>query len=197
MKSKWRILSSFLFLVALISILSLGVTQANSSNDFSRDLTNPRLIQRGRYIVTALGNCAGCHSPNKNPNDPEWLAGYLPGTPGQPFQIGEFQIYPSNITPDEATGIGSWTPQEVFNSLRHGRDKDGNILCPAMPWAYFRDQSDRDNWAIVAYLKEGIKPVRNQVPENTAPGGTRPDCAPLFQNLQPLPDYPAANETNG
>jgi len=196
MKSKWRILSSLLFLVVLISIVSLGVTQA-SSDDLSRDLTNPRLIQRGRYIVTALGNCAGCHSPNKSPNDPEWLAGYLPGTPGQPFQIGEFQIYPSNITPDEATGIGSWTPQEVFNSLRHGRDKDGNILCPAMPWAYYRDQSDRDNWAIVAYLKEGIKPIRNQVPENTAPGGTHPDCAPLFQNLQPLPGYPAANETNG
>ena len=196
MKSKWRILSSFFFLLTLISIVSLGVAQANS-NALSRDLTNPRLIQRGRYIVTALGNCAGCHSPNKSPNDPEWLAGYLPGTPGQPFQIGEFQIYPSNITPDRETGIGRWTPQEVFNSLRHGRDKDGNTICPPMPWAYFRDQSDRDNWAIVAYLKEGIKPIRNQVPENTTPGETRPDCAPFFQNLQPLPNYPAANETNG
>ncbi|MGL4621808.1 MAG: c-type cytochrome [Chroococcidiopsis sp.] len=195
MKSKWRILSSFFFLTILISIVSLGVTQA-SSNDLSRDLTNPDLIQRGRYITTALGNCAGCHSPNKSPNDPGWLAGYLPGTPDQPFQIGQFQIYPSNITPDRETGIGSWTPQEVFNSLRHGQDKDGNTICPPMPWAYFRDQSDRDNWAIVAYLKEGIKPVRNQVPENTAPSGTRPDCAPFFQNLQPLPDYPAANETN-
>lgn len=194
MKSKWRILSSVFFLAILISVVSLGVTQAHSRNDPARDLTDPSLIQRGRYIVTASGNCAGCHSPNKTPNDPEWLAGYLPGTPGQPFQIGEFQIYPSNITPDRETGIGSWTPQEVFNSLRHGRDKDGNILCPAMPWVYYRDQSDRDNWAIVAYLKEGIKPIRNQVPENTAPEGTRPDCAPLFQNLQPLPDYPAANE---
>ncbi|MDV2994883.1 MAG: hypothetical protein N4J56_004537 [Chroococcidiopsis sp. SAG 2025] len=174
--------------------MSLGVTQANSSNDFSRDLTNPRLIQRGRYIVTALGNCAGCHSPNKSPNDPEWLAGYLPGTPGQPFQIDEFQIYPSNITPDRETGIGSWTPQEVFNSLRHGRDKDGNTICPAMPWVYYRDQSDPDNWSIVAYLKEGIKPVKNQVPENTTPQGTRPDCTPLFQNLQPLPAYPGQNE---
>lgn len=197
MKSKWRVLSGFLFLVILVSVVLLEITQANSSNDLSRDLTNPHLIRRGRYIVTALGNCAGCHSPNKSPDDPAWLAGYLPGTPGQPFQIGEFQIYPSNITPDEKTGIGSWTPKQVFNSLHHGRDKDGNTSCPPMPWAYFRDQSDRDIWAIVAYLKEGIKPIRNQVPENTAPGGTRPDCAPFFQNLQPLPDYPGANETNG
>jgi mono/diheme cytochrome c family protein len=69
MRSKWRILSSLLFLVVLISTISLGVTQANSHNDFSRSLTNPRLIQCGRYIVTAIGNCAGCHSPNKSPDD--------------------------------------------------------------------------------------------------------------------------------
>jgi len=37
------------------------------------------------------------------------------------------------------------------------------------------------------YLKVGIKPVRNEVPENTTPEGTRPDCTPLYQNLQPLP----------
>ncbi|URD48684.1 hypothetical protein [Chroococcidiopsis sp. CCNUC1] len=174
--------------------MSLGVTQANSRNDFARDLTNPRLIQRGRYIVTALGNHSGCHSPNKTPNDPEWLAGYLPGTPGQPFQIGEFQIYPSNITPDRETGIGSWTPQQVFNVFRQGQDKHGNTICPPMFWSVYQNLSDRDTWSIVAYLKEGIKPVKNQVPENTTSQGTRPDYTPLFQNLQPLPAYPGKNE---
>ncbi|MBW4684082.1 MAG: c-type cytochrome [Komarekiella atlantica HA4396-MV6] len=194
MHSKWRILSSGLFLFVLVSVLLLGLMQADAHNGFPYESASQRQIQRGRYLVTAVGNCVGCHSPNKTPDDPQWLAGYLPGTPGQPFQIGQFRIYASNITPDLETGIGSWTPQQIFNSLRHGQDKQGKTICPPMPWIYYRDQSDRDNWAIVAYLSKGIKPVRNQVPENTTVEGTRPNCAPLYQNLQPLPSYPADNE---
>ncbi|KAM3095092.1 c-type cytochrome [Phormidesmis sp. 146-35] len=194
MKSRSRILSGFLFLLVLVGAVLLGVTGAYSSEDFSHNLGNPRLIQRGRYLVVAAGNCAGCHSRNRSPDDPTWLAGYLPGTPGLPFQVGQFQIYPSNITPDDETGIGSWTPQQVFNSLSHGKDNEGNTICPPMPWVYFRNQRDRDNWAIVAYLKNGIKPVKNQVPANTAPDGTRPDCSPLFQEAQSLPAYPGTNE---
>ncbi|MDZ4870734.1 MAG: hypothetical protein CLLPBCKN_000122 [Chroococcidiopsis cubana SAG 39.79] len=118
----------------------------------------------------------------------------MPGTPGQPFLIGEFQIYPSNITPDRETGIGSWTPEQVFNVFRQGRDKHGKTICPQMFWSVYRNLSDRDIWSIVAYLKASIKPVKNQVPENTTPQRTRPDCTALFQNLQPLPAYPGQNE---
>jgi mono/diheme cytochrome c family protein len=194
MNRKWRVLSGFLFLLVLVSVVLVKVTPVYSSNDLSSDLTNPRLIQKGRDLVTGAGHCAACHSPNRNPDDPQWLAGYLSGTSETPFQVGEFQIYPSNITPDEETGIGSWTPQQVFNVFRRGQDKHGNTICPPMFWDVYRNLSDRDTWSIVAYLKEGIKPVNNNVPENTTPQGTRPDCTPLFQNIQPLPDYPGKNE---
>jgi hypothetical protein len=194
MKSRYRILSGFLCLLILVGMMLLSVTGVYSSDNVSRHLHNPQLIQRGRYLVVAAGNCAGCHSRNQSPDDPAWLAGYLPGTPGLPFQVGAFQIYPSNLTPDVETGLGRWTPQQIFNSLSHGRDNEGNSICPPMPWTYLRNQRDRDNWAIVAYLKYGIKPVKNQVPENTAPDGGRPDCAPLFPAVQDLPRYPGANE---
>lgn len=194
MRQKWRVLSGFIFLLVLVGVVLVKVIPVYSSNNLSSNLTNPHLIQRGRYLVTGAGHCADCHSPEKNPNDPQWLAGYLPGTPGRPFQIGEFQIYPSNITPDEETGIGRWTPEQVFNVFRQGQDKHGETICPPMAWTAYRNLSDHDTWSIVAYLKAGIKPVRNEVPENTTPSGTRPDCTPLFQNLQPLPAYPGKNE---
>ena len=48
-------------------------------------------VTRGRYLVVA-GGCADCHNRGKDdPSGPQWLAGFLPGTPGQPFQIGPFQ----------------------------------------------------------------------------------------------------------
>ena len=159
-------------------------------------------IVHGRYIVTAQGACAECHSAGgDNPNDPNWLAGYIadpavnPNQTGK-FSIGPFTFYSANLTPDAATGLGNWTPQQIFNALRTGHDAAGNFLCPPMPWPVFRNMTDSDLWSIVAYLRS-IKPVSNAVPEGTGPGvpaGQHPDCAPFYANLAPLPPYPAANE---
>ena len=195
MAIKWRMWPSILFLfIILVSVLFSGIMRAESADDDQGFFTRHQIL-RGRYLVTAVAGCADCHSPNKNPNDPTWLAGYMAGTPGQPFNVGPgFEIYPANITPDKDTGIGNWTPKQVFNALRQGIDNEGHVLCPLMPWPTYRNMSDRDTWAIVAYLKS-LTPVSNNVPENTAPDGTRPDCSVLYQGLQPLPPYPGKNET--
>lgn len=197
MAFKWRTWSGVLFLsIMLVSIFFSGIIRAESTND-EQGVFNRHQILRGRYLVTAVAGCADCHSPQKTPDDPQWLAGYIAGTPGVPFNVGPgFTIYPANITPDKDTGIGSWTPQQVFNALHQGVDNEGHVLCPPMPWPVYRNMSDRDTWAIVAYLKS-LTPVSNQVPENTAPDGTRPDCSVLYQGLQPLPPYPGKNETGG
>ena len=194
MGSKRKLLSGILGLCVLLGILVAGVTNAQTPSGDVYSLTNPSLIERGRYLVTSVGGCADCHSVGRDPNNPTWLAGFIQGTPGQPFEVGSFQIYPANLTPDEETGIGSWTPSQVFNALRMGQDKDGNILCPPMPWPVYRNMTDRDIWSIVAYLKNGVKPVTNEVPENVGSGGTRPDCSTLYQDLKPLPRFPGANE---
>jgi hypothetical protein len=172
-------------------------------------------VLHGRYIVTSNG-CTDCHNRGTdNPDDPNWMAGYLPNTPGQPFQIGPFMTYPANLTPDTTTGIGMHSDRQIFNALRYGLDPEttpdvvitstvpgqGNFpatpeyLAPPMPWPAIRNMSDEDLWSIVAYLKHGIKPVVNAVPASGGP----PDhwasnYTPDKIGPYPLPAYPAGNE---
>lgn len=155
-------------------------------------------VLQGRYLVTAVADCSGCHGGNDNPGDPNWLAGYsTANNPGGSFSIGAFTTYAANITQDKATGIGNWTSQAIFNALRNGKDSQGQYLCPPMPWTTFRNMTDSDLWSIVAYL-QSLKPVSNAVtPSQGPPGaGGQPDWSSAYQNLQPLPAYPSGNETN-
>jgi hypothetical protein len=172
-------------------------------------------VLHGRYIVTSSG-CTSCHSHGiDDPNDPNWLSGYLTGSTSGSFQIGPFMTYAKNLTPDVNTGIGMFTDRQIFNALRYGLAPDetpdavitstipgqGNFpamphyLAPPMPWPEIRNMSDEDLWAIVAYLKHGIKAVNNAVPDSQGPpdfwaSSYTPDKTGPF----PLPAYPAGNE---
>jgi hypothetical protein len=69
-------------------------------------------------------------------------------------------------------------------------------LAPPMPWPSWRHKTDGDLCAIVAYLKHGIKPVNNQVPDSQGPpdhwaSGYTPDKIGPY----PLTPYPTGNET--
>ena len=57
----------------------------------------------------------------------------------------------------------TWTDAQIVTAIREGRRPDGRILGPPMPYYLYRDVSDDDMAAIVAYLRS-IKPVRNKVP---------------------------------
>jgi mono/diheme cytochrome c family protein len=155
-------------------------------------------VLQGRYLVTAVGDCTGCHGGNNNPGDPNWLAGYsAANNPAGSFPIGPFTTYAANITQDKATGIGNWTSQDIFNALRNGKDPQGKYLCPPMPWTTFRNMTDSDIWAIVAYL-QSVKAVSNNVTPSQGPPGAdgQPDWSSAYQHLQPLPAYPAGNENS-
>jgi mono/diheme cytochrome c family protein len=173
-------------------------------------------VAQGRYLVASSG-CVDCHGHGHNdPSDSQWLSGYLTGGATGAFQIGPFKTYAKNLTPDVNTGIGKLSDRQIFNALRYGLDPDntpgvmitsnvpgqGNFpaapqyLAPPMPWPSWRHKTDGDLWAIVAYLKHGIKPVNNQVPDSQDPpdhwaGGYTPDKIGPY----PLTPYPAGNET--
>lgn len=169
-------------------ILSQGAGQATQT--FTRDQ-----VLHGRYLVTTMG-CADCHG-GADPAAPNWLSGYsAKDNPDSKFVVGPITAYPKNLTPDPDTGLGKWTAQQIFTALRTGKDDSGQLLCPPMPWPAYRNLSDDDTWAIVAYLRS-LKPVSNAVPEIEGPGvakGTHPDCSMFYQGMQPLSPYPAANE---
>lgn len=114
-------------------------------------------VDRGRYLVTSIVACGNCHTqkgPDGKPTGPE-LAG------GSPIVSPVFNAVPSNITPDPETGIGKWTDAQIIDAIRNGRRPDGTLIGPPMAIEFYRDISDTDVKAIVAYLRQ-IKPVSNK-----------------------------------
>jgi mono/diheme cytochrome c family protein len=126
----------------------------------------PERLARGKYLVEHVSGCFDCHS--------ERTAAYglpiKPGREGVGGFIWDKQIgFPGtlaapNITPDAETGLGKWTDGEIIRAIREGVDREGNALFPIMPYGQYRDMSDDDAAAVVAYLRT-VKPQRYERPK--------------------------------
>jgi mono/diheme cytochrome c family protein len=86
---------------------------------------------------------------------------------------------PPNLTPDKATGLGTWTPDQVAAAITTGVRPDGRILSPAMPWSDFSHLTKADAQAIAAYLRT-IPAVTNKVP---GPAAVRPGAGPALESV--------------
>jgi mono/diheme cytochrome c family protein len=119
-------------------------------------------LDRGAYLVNSIAACGSCHTP-RGPEDShgngseERLAG------GLEFKTPTFTAYSTNITPDPATGIGRWTDSQIITAIRDGRRPDGSLIRPPMPVDAYRQMSDQDAKAIVAYLRS-VPPVNKTAP---------------------------------
>lgn len=123
-------------------------------------------LQRGEYIANVTG-CHDCHTPGTMYGSPDFaraLSGSELGWQG-PWGVS----YPRNLTPDPATGLGSWTDAEIERALRSGVKKDGSPLLPPMPWPDFAHMTQEDMAALIAYLRS-IPPVAHKVPDIVPPG---------------------------
>jgi hypothetical protein len=161
--------------------------------------------------------CGECHGGGDNPAAPGWLDG-LRDTVLQQFRVGPFVTRAKNLTPDVATGTGSFTERQLFNALRYGLrpeetpDVDitstvpgqGNFplhphyLAIPMPWPAWRNMSDAELRAIAAYLKNGLKPVSHKVQDSDGP----PDFWASEYTVAkigpyPVAPFPTANEKGG
>jgi mono/diheme cytochrome c family protein len=112
--------------------------------------TGPKaeLIANGEYLARA-GDCIACHT---SPSGNLFAGGRVMPTP-----FGT--LYTSNITPDNETGIGSWTADQFYNMMHTGRFPDDGLLYPAMPFSSYTKVTRADSDAIFAYLKS-IPPVK-------------------------------------
>lgn len=115
-------------------------------------------VERGRYLVETIGACGNCHTPlgKRGPDRSKYMAG------GFVFKEKPFTAYSSNITQDKETGIGSWTDAQIARAIREGIRPDGSLIGPPMPFELYRQLSDNDLKAMVAYLRT-IKPITNKV----------------------------------
>jgi mono/diheme cytochrome c family protein len=106
------------------------------------------LVARGAYIAT-LGDCAACHT----------AAHGQPFAGGLPISTPIGTVYTTNITPDQATGIGQYTLSDFEHAVRRGVRPDGSSLYPAMPYPSYAHVSDDDIRALYVYFMHGVKPV--------------------------------------
>jgi mono/diheme cytochrome c family protein len=77
-------------------------------------------------------------------------------------------IYTPNISSDQETGIGGWTPDQFYRAMHDGIDDEGNNLYPAFPYPWFRLVSREDDDAILAFLKT-TPAVKYTPPKNDLP----------------------------
>jgi mono/diheme cytochrome c family protein len=119
------------------------------------------LLERGTYLMRSIVACGNCHTP-QTPDGPapgmEMAGQFVIETPG-------FTAYAPNITQDKETGIGAWTDEQIIAAIREGRRPDGSLIGPPMPIGLYRQVSDRDVRAMVAYLRT-VAPVKNVVPKS-------------------------------
>ena len=157
---------------------------------------NGRTI-RGKYLVSAMG-CSGCHTPKTKgaagpkPDESRFLSGHPEGSVlGAPPPLadgpwaalsswdgtawaGPWGVsYSANLTPDENTGLGSWSEETFVQALRTGRHMGvSRPILPPMPWGAFRNLNDEDLRSIYAYLRT-VPAVHNRVPD-IGQGGAAP-----------------------
>lgn len=155
----------------------------------------PNPVERGRYLVT-LGGCHDCHTPKKmGPQGPEpdmtqQLAGHpatekMPAIPAGVIApdkwgaitnnqltswVGPWGVsFSRNLTPDQATGLGSWTEEMFIKTIREGKHQgEGRPLLPPMPWQMYRQMTDDDLKAVFAFTRS-LPPIANAVPDPIPP----------------------------
>jgi mono/diheme cytochrome c family protein len=136
------------------------------------------LLERGRYLMKSVVACGNCHTP-KTPQGPQpgmELAGQLV------LKEKAFTAYAPNITPDKETGIGAWSDAQITTAIREGKRPDGSTIGPPMPFELYRDMSDRDVAAIVAYIRT-VPPVKNKLPASTYTFPLPPAWGPAVTNV--------------
>ena len=118
-------------------------------------LAKASLVEKGAYLARAA-DCMVCHTTQGGRE----YAG------GLGFKLPFGTLYSTNITPDQETGIGSYSDQDFLNAVHRGTRRDGARLYPAMPFTSYTYMSDADALAIKAYLFS-LAPVRAAAPANT------------------------------
>ena len=174
--------------IAVVAIPAAFVAAGRAPGSAGGGATETGRVERGKYLVTSIG-CGDCHTPKTmGPNGPEedhsrMLSGHpensnFPAPPkmgkGPWIAAASWDLtawsgpwgisYAMNLTPDENTGIGSWSEETFIKALRTGRHMGvARPILPPMPWWAFRNFNDEDLKSVYAYLRT-VPPVKNRVP---------------------------------
>jgi cytochrome c553 len=148
----------------MLSLL-YGNSYIKNINDAKNQPPPDNDIAKGKHLVI-LGGCNDCHTPFNNKlldfyHDSILVGGALYNVPESNFKVRS-----SNLTPDTATGIGSWTEEIFLSKFKNYREQKAYDYNPGkyntdMPWSILAKMTDDDIRSIYSYLRT-IKPVNNK-----------------------------------
>ncbi|MBZ4418099.1 c-type cytochrome [Myxococcus sp. RHSTA-1-4] len=150
-------------------------------------------LERGRYLVEHVLACGSCHSER------DWsrYGGPVTGAPLSGACWDESWELPGrvcapNITSDPEHGIGRWTDEELMRALRDGTGRDGKTLFPLMPFLLYRELSDADARAVIAWLRQ-VPPSPRSVPRSDIPPAVYAEYQSLASPVKGVVPEPAAD----
>ena len=162
------------FLVVICGVIAAGTAFALIYRPAIAPISRPNarwfavdLVQRGSALA-AIGDCIVCHTKDAG----------VPYAGGRPLRTPFGTLYATNITPDEETGIGRWSPEAFTRAMRDGVSRTGRHLYPALPYEHFTHVDDADLDALYAFLMTR-RAVSERPPANRLifPLGFRPELA--------------------
>lgn len=163
---------SVALVAAMYGYWKLNRSYDNPVSDISVSIT-PEKIQRGAKLAIL---CADCHAPDEG--QPMTGNDFLDD--GAP-PIGTF--FAPNLTP---VHLADWSDGEIIRAIREGVHRSGRSLL-IMPSGFFRNLSDADAEAIVAYLRS-LPPEGEDTPPNrlNALGAVMVLSLPIFEAQSPI-----------
>jgi mono/diheme cytochrome c family protein len=109
---------------------------------FAADASKSAVLNRGRYLTTALGHCGECHTPRN----------FLGAPKKSQFLAGAKDVAP-NLTP---TRLKNWSEADVRNFLTTGLTADGDVPAKEMGEVITNTTSQltsEDLNALIAFLR--------------------------------------------
>jgi mono/diheme cytochrome c family protein len=144
------LIPTLLLILALVGFAKLN-ERFNNPVETIQVARTPAQIARGEKLANA---CASCHTPGSQPPLSGVNFGAKFGFP--PMGV----LYAPNLTP--SGNIQDWSDGEIIRAIREGINKDGRSLL-IMPAGNFRNMSDEDVQALVAYLRSQ-PPIGGPIP---------------------------------
>lgn len=179
---------SCLFGILIVSLLAIGCNHKTKTEA----TYSPERLEIGEAIVEGW-NCSFCHSPQiqgpdgKPMADPKrFMSGHPAGNEVPSFsdmaitshEWMEFVdnlettvwatdnqiVFSANLTPDDDTGIGTWTETEFVETIKQGQHRgiERRIKAP-MPWRELGELGNEELLSVYEYLMN-LEPVDNKVP---------------------------------
>ncbi len=124
------------FLVKFLSHVEPGFKKIPYPTAAINEPDTADLKAYGKYLVTGRYDCYPCHSADfkkVNMMEPEKSLGFMGGGNSLLTRRGNI-IYSANLTPDEKTGIGTWTVDDFREAMLHQKSKGGthNLRAPML-----------------------------------------------------------------